>query len=242
MNYNDVLEEIRENPELVFHYLRSPEIDFKVMALDAVLYLSADGGEELLAILSDLFAVIGVEIIPSLEEDDTPESRGALLHFLRGIAALAERLDNKNRLLVLQKPIFELLDSPDVGVRAGAILALGAMSRHNPGELRENAESGLVAALSDDEGEIRRAAAYAWGEIALTSPKTTDDAVPRVGRLLEDDNPAVRAEAAGFFYSLAEMMPDWCRGYLPELRQLRDDDPDEEVQRRAGAAVRNIIK
>jgi HEAT repeat protein len=129
-------------------------------------------------------------------------------------------------------PLITVLQSGEAGSRAGAAKALGGM-----GPIAAPAVPALMANLSNDEAEVRRAAADALGDIgadslaplraALSSdqPRLRENAVLALGRLGPAVTPAVPALLAMF-----KTEPDLAvRGALFEVLPSLSVAPDQAV-------------
>jgi len=231
---------IRADPDQLFRFLRDPSLELRISAFDAFRHMLCNSDPIAIRSIADFVAVLKIELIPNLADEADVDKRGALAHVARGIAVIARAIDKPEAFIPIIPLTVELLKHPYPGVKAALMGALGELYRANPDELDDHATNRLLRFFDNSDPEVLAATASAWGNIALGNPDSGLQALSPIYRLLANEHPRVRAEAAGFFRSLASESGEECSIALPQLREMRDSDPDDTVRERAGAAVQAI--
>jgi len=121
-----------------------------------------------------------------------------------------------------------LLDDKDKDVIQNACSALGESGRLAP-EIAKNAIPSLIRLLSDSE--VQRMASFAIGKIGGEIPQDVERAVPKLGELLDSDDPHVRFEACEALARISEKWPEGVRSLVPRFVKLTDDWPRDSAER-----------
>lgn len=232
--------ELDSDVDLLFKLLRDEAIEIRLTAFDAMIRLIIEGDSVAAAMISDFVGIIRLEIIPNLSEESDPEKRGALMHVLESLYLLAKRVSRAENLISLTGICRDLFKHPSPRIQAGSVRLFGSLNTLNPFELDDATVNRLLRFLASNEPEVRLASVCAWSDICDSAPSRCADALSAIYNLLADSDSDVRAEAAGYFLSLAKIGVADCAVALPLLRTIRDDDPNYLVRERAGAAVQAI--
>ncbi|HDR90812.1 MAG TPA: hypothetical protein ENN75_01040 [candidate division Zixibacteria bacterium] len=223
--------------DLLFQNLRDKSLRVRMASFDTFTSDILRGELKAKGPISDFLSVVRVERIRGLAYDNDPESHGALNHVLKRICKLCRKAPDGGNFVPFIKTCLDLTGMPYYNVKASSIEALGKLYLVNPDELDDASANKLLRFFDSEASEIRSATASAWSDIAISNPEKAVNAISPAYRLLQDDDPNVRAESAGFFHSLADEECGECTVALPLLRKLKDNDPDVLVRERAGAAV-----
>ncbi len=240
MGFDSIENAVNNNPDLLYRLLRDETVDIRLIAFDTFLRLLNREDSSAKKVFSDILTVIRVELIPNLSDESDLDKRGGLIHVLDGIQGLCCSTFNGGNFVPFIDTCFELTKHPFPKVKASALRTLGKLFMRNPDELDDTRANKMLRFFSSNEGVVRTAAVGAWSDLSISAVEKAVEAISPIYRLLQDDDAEVRAEAAGFFHSLADAGCDQCAVALPLLRQIKNSDTDDFPRERAGAAVQAI--
>ena len=191
---------------------------------------------------ADFVEIIAVEIIPNLGDSQEPIDAGALEYILKRIGDLALELSNPSPLINIIDVLLELSIHKSVRTATGAISAAGKIFQAMPEELSPERLAKMLDVFESKEPPVIASAAEAWGRIANVDYIKGNEASTKIFSLLENRDSEIRNQAIGYFFSLGRRIKSECSFVLPVLRQIRDNDENEQVRERAGAAIQSITK
>jgi len=113
----------------------------------------------------------------------------------------------------------DLLNNPNVEVRAYAVTALGNISTKYP-QLIEDTIPKLKEALNDPDELIREHAATTLVDIGIKHPQLIEDTIPRLVELLIDENPDVCEVTYNVLQDLIEKQPKTIEKIIPKLKEI----------------------
>lgn len=131
--------------------------------------------------------------------------------------------------------LVELLDSDDQAIRGNAVGLLGDIAQERPDVVVEHAGA-LAERLSDPSEEVRTNASIALNRAGEADPaaiRTQGDALVAA---LANETPAVRANACTLIGNAEPAIP------VERLRDLRKNDPDEQVRDQASWALDRLSR
>lgn len=133
------------------------------------------------------------------------------------------------------EPIAQATDSHSAQVRGNAIGLMADLARRYPDAVSQHQQV-LVHRLEDSDGTVRANTVSAILHIALEKPDAPDDALPGLIELTDDPSPMVRRNVARTLGYLEATVA------LEQLRNLADNDSDEEVREIATWAVSRVAE
>lgn len=240
MEFERIEKALQNDPDLLYRLLRDESLEVRLTAFDTFIKLLDKGDSGAKKLFSDFITVVRIELIPNLSDESDIDKRGGLIHVLKGIQKLCNSSASGGSFVAFIDTCLQLTKHPYSRIKATTLLTLGKLFRKNPDELDDSRANRMLRFFNSNEAEVRAAAAAAWSDISSSSTTKAEGAISSIYGLLQDNSPSVRAEAAGFFHSLADGGYGESAVALPLLRKMKQEDPDELARERAGAAAQAI--
>ena len=129
------------------------------------------------------------------------------------------------------------LKSKDAKIRQRAVVALGRIGRGNFNIIAPYIS--MILSKSDDPNpDIRMNFIWACENIATTSPNVFNSSMGIFAKLLDDTGIRVRRESPEIFRVIGKKIPNFVTPYIPKLKAISENDPDDVVRIHAAGAIK----